>query len=424
MLTTSRIFVAFAALLHEFVAECFSSDQLPHIRKNGRTGCSSIQHIRTEPSHDIWLQKNFAPIANGINENLFHITRGSGRYIHLMCSADSASDERYVIEGRHIVTLSLLTAAIALAFANMDVSSAATIDESQNICSIVLSKSLVSSQEILEKAAKRALGGGKAGASAAVIQICSLMWLRTAMNYQYRYGGTLFSSLKTLYEEDGINRLYQGLPFALIQGPFTRFGDTAANVGVLALLESIPETSTLPLPIKTFSGSICAGLWRIFLMPIDTSKTTMQVEGSKGLARLKHRVIENGPSPLYQGSIASAAATATGHFPWFLTYNFCNEKLFPDVSKEDDLLLFLVRNALLGLAASCISDCVSNSLRIVKVYKQSTEELSYLKIVQNITEESGLSGLFLRGLKTRILTNALQGALFSVLWKYFQETQT
>ena len=130
------------------------------------------------------------------------------------------------------------------------------------------------------------------------------------MNYQYRFGGTLSSSLNDLYAEGGIPRLYQGLPFALVQGPLTRFGDTAANVGILALLESIPQTASLPLPLKTASGSVCAGLWRIILMPIDTSKTAMQVEGAEGLARLKDRVMESGPGPLYQGSVASAAATA------------------------------------------------------------------------------------------------------------------
>ncbi len=129
---------------------------------------------------------------------------------------------------------------------------------------------------IYQKASKKALGGGKAGASAAVVQVLSLMWLRTSMNRQYRYGGDLQSSLKALWEEGGIGRLYQGLPFALIQGPLTRFGDTAANVGILALLESAPETQALPLPIKTAIGSISAGTWRILLMPIDSSKTAMQ----------------------------------------------------------------------------------------------------------------------------------------------------
>ena len=42
--------------------------------------------------------------------------------------------------------------------------------------------------EVLRKAGKRALGGGAAGALAMVVQVSSLMWIRTIMNYQYRYG--------------------------------------------------------------------------------------------------------------------------------------------------------------------------------------------------------------------------------------------
>lgn len=75
----------------------------------------------------------------------------------------------------------------------------------------------IDTRAIFTKAGKKALGGGKAGAAAAVVQVLSLMWLRTSMNYQYRFGGTLSSSLKELYSEGGIPRLYQGLPFALVQ---------------------------------------------------------------------------------------------------------------------------------------------------------------------------------------------------------------
>ena len=45
----------------------------------------------------------------------------------------------------------------------------------------------------------------------------------------------------------------------------TRFGDTAANVGILALLETLPGTQEWPLPLKTACGSAAAGLWRIVL---------------------------------------------------------------------------------------------------------------------------------------------------------------
>ena len=284
---------------------------------------------------------------------------------------------------------------------------------------------------IFQKASKRALGGGKAGAYAAVVQVLSLMWLRTSMNYQYRYGEDLGSSLKSLYNEGGIPRLYQGLPFAIVQGPMTRFGDTAANVGILALLESTPETQALPLPIKTALGSISAGLWRIFLMPVDSSKTAMQVEGADGLKTLWGLAAKEGPGALYQGAVASAAATAVGHFPWFLTYNFLND-VIPEVTASDDLLLSLLRSAALGFSASCVSDISSNSLRVIKTTKQTArlgskdseedpKEVSYTEIVKSIIEEDGLAGLFGRGLQTRLLTNSIQGAVFSVLWRYFQQ---
>jgi hypothetical protein len=112
-------------------------------------------------------------------------------------------------------------------------------------------------------------------------------------------------------------------------------------------------------------------------------------------------------------------------FPWFLTYNFLNEKL-PVIAKEDDLLLFLVRSAALGLSASCVSDCVSNSLRVIKTTKQTAslgdgekKEISYSEALSLVIEKDGVSGLLGRGLQTRLLTNAIQGAMFSVLWKFF-----
>ena len=203
----------------------------------------------------------------------------------------------------------------------------------------------------------------------------------------------------------------------------------------------------MPLPLKTLCGSIAAGTWRIFLMPVDTSKTILQVEGREGLADLYDKVKLNGPGPLYRGAFASAAATAVGHFPWFLTYNYLNEVLPLIESGGDEkdsmiLLLTLARSAFLGLAASCVSDCCSNSLRVIKTTKQTTNpeeinisgdvgkegdnkmndgEISYSDAVKIILEKDGWVGLFGRGLQTRLLTNAIQGAAFSVLWRYFQQ---
>lgn len=76
------------------------------------------------------------------------------------------------------------------------------------------------------------------------------------MNYQYRHGSSLTTATKTLYAEGGIRRFYQGTGWALIQGPVSRFGDTAANAGILALLHSNGYLSQLPTLIQTLFASL------------------------------------------------------------------------------------------------------------------------------------------------------------------------
>ena len=62
---------------------------------------------------------------------------------------------------------------------------------------------------------------------------------------------------------------------------------------------------------------------RILLMPIDTVKTTMQVEGLK---ILKNKVRAS-PTALWHGSLGAVGATFVGHYPWFATYNTLQEKV-------------------------------------------------------------------------------------------------
>lgn len=128
---------------------------------------------------------------------------------------------------------------------------------------------------ILSKAARRAGEGGLAGAAAMAINVCSLMWIRTTINYQYRYGTSTTVAFKTLYGQGGIPRFYRGLVPALLQGPLSRFGDTAANTGMLAMLDAFESTRELHVSVKTIAASVSAGLFRILLMPVDTFKTTM-----------------------------------------------------------------------------------------------------------------------------------------------------
>jgi Mitochondrial carrier protein len=124
--------------------------------------------------------------------------------------------------------------------------------------------------------------------AAMVIQVFSLMWMRTTINYQYRHGGTMVATLKKLYAEGGIARFYRGLLPALVQGPLSRFGDTAANAGMLALLDSYEAGAALPIFVKTVMASGAAAGFRIVLMPVDALKTTLQARPPGGATRFRY----------------------------------------------------------------------------------------------------------------------------------------
>jgi len=279
-----------------------------------------------------------------------------------------------------------------------------------------------SSDDILNKALDRAFKGGIAGSMAAAMQVTSLMWVRTTMNYQYRYGGNLPNALKTIYAQGGggtggLMRFYRGYGFAMFQGPLARFGDTAANVGVLALLNDTDATKNWPTQVKTVFASLGAASWRVVLMPIDACKTTLQVEGADGLKKLFAKVKVGGPTVLWHGAGAAVGATFVGHYPWFATYNALDSYMAPREGA-----LGLARNAGMGFCASIVSDTCSNSIRVLKAYKQtSTVPISYQAAAKTIIAKEGLLGLFGRGLGTRFLANGLNGMLFSVMWKKFQK---
>jgi hypothetical protein len=60
--------------------------------------------------------------------------------------------------------------------------------------------------QILIRAGKSGLGGGILGALAGIIQVITLMWLRTIINYQCRYGTTFTQAFVTLTNDGGIAR--------------------------------------------------------------------------------------------------------------------------------------------------------------------------------------------------------------------------
>merc|ERR1719191_1720483 len=233
------------------------------------------------------------------------------------------------------------------------------------------------------------------------------------MNYQYRYGGSLSEVVKKLYAEGGVPRFYRGLAPGLIQAPVSRFGDTAANDGALAALEH----TELPTALKTMVASACAAGFRVFLMPVDAWKTTKQVEGEKGLKLLIEKSKKH-PTALWQGAVATMSATWVGHYPWFFTNNQLREVL----PAFDFAYGKYVRNAVIGFASAAVSDTCSNSLRVLKTTRQTAlVPVSYMEAANEIISKEGVAGLFGRGLGTRILTNGVQGALFTIGWKAIAE---
>jgi len=265
---------------------------------------------------------------------------------------------------------------------------------------------------ILKKSAQSAFRGGLAGAIAMVLQVVLLMWLRTVINWQYRYGGTIGEAFTALYAQGGIARFYQGAAFALLQGPLSRFGDTAANEGVKVLL------SGYSLSVVTFVASFTAALWRIILTPVDTIKTTLQVTGTQGFDLLKQKVVKHGIFVLYDGALGNWGANMVGHYPWFVVNNHL-EKIIP---KADSPRLKLIRRAFIGFCSSVVSDCCSNGIRVVKTFKQTSDiHMSYFEAASRLVESSGIIGLLFRGLGIKLLSNALSSIIFSVLWKMIME---
>jgi len=115
---------------------------------------------------------------------------------------------------------------------------------------------------------------------------------------------------------------------------------------------------------------------RMILVPVDTLKTTMQTRGAPGVQLLKDRVRKYGVGTLWYGAWATAAASFVGSFPWFATYNWLSAALPAPSSQLEKLL----RQAFIGFAASVVSDTISNSLRVVKTYRQVHEgRVSYSK---------------------------------------------
>jgi ABC-type dipeptide/oligopeptide/nickel transport system permease subunit len=133
-----------------------------------------------------------------------------------------------------------------------------------------------------------------------------------------------------------------------------------------SFLDAHSSTSGLPIAAKTMACSFVASLFRICIMPIDTVKTVQQVQGRSGLNALMAKVMAHGPLCLYDGWMATQAASLVSHYPWFATRNFLRSTL-------DAQWWGIYKDVLIGVVAAIVSDLSSNSMRVLKTFKQTNE---------------------------------------------------
>lgn len=90
----------------------------------------------------------------------------------------------------------------------------------------------------------------------------------------------------------------------------------------------------MPLGVQTALSTAAGASLRLLLTPLDTLKTTSQVQGGKASEVLLHRVREGGAGQLFNGALANFAAGWVGSYPWFATYNYLNAALPPSTGLE------------------------------------------------------------------------------------------
>ena len=161
-----------------------------------------------------------------------------------------------------------------------------------------------------------------------------------------------------LYAEGGLARFYRGLWAALLQAPLSRFGDTAAKRPAFSAAETVTTSR--------WRSRRSPRVRRRALPHLDHAdrhgKTLLQVQGPSGMA-LSERVASTACSRCTRAR--SSFATLMGHYPWFITYNWLQARAAAGRGRRE-----LLRSALIGFCCSFVSDCVSNSVRVVKTAKR------------------------------------------------------
>jgi len=271
------------------------------------------------------------------------------------------------------------------------------------------------------KSTNAAIRGGLSGTLAMTAQVLSFMWLHTTIRYQYQYGSTMKESFLILYRQGGMARLYQGLPCALLNGPLIRFGSTAANSGTLAAFDT-PTLRTVPIAVKTFCATTLFVVWRVFLMPVDFLQTVFQVRGKRAVSTLKSEYRIFGPKMFWRGSVGIGTNSFIGTYSWFGTFNALQASVNRYRSSETPIATKTLQNGLCGLTAAFASSICTNGIDVLKTHRQTGGgKTTYLTALRKIRETETFGQFWCRGLRPRLALDGIQGFVFSMLWKFFEE---
>lgn len=280
------------------------------------------------------------------------------------------------------------------------------------------SKGILKPASPIGRAIDLGLKSGVSGSIAMSAQITTFMWLHTIMRYQYRHGTSATDTIKTLAREGGITRFYRGYMVAMINAPLIRFGSTGANEATLTYL-GLFKGGDIPLWFKTICASSCAAIWKVVWTPLDMVQTTLQVGGSGGTTAVGVKIKDQGFRVLWHGSSAIYVGAIVGHFSWFSVYNTLNQRW----DNYDDIKKQTLRDGSIGVLCTITSDVASNFLDVLKTQRQTTSHsIGYQEAISEIVNAEGILGFLTRGLRTRLLTNCLQGAFFTIVWNKLQRS--
>ena len=249
---------------------------------------------------------------------------------------------------------------------------------------------------------KTLIYSGAAGGIAGSIQLTSLYWLRTIMKYQYVYPYNIRQTSIKLWNNPDRLRFFRGFTPNLAKVALGKVGESS-------LIKYFnPENNSYNLVSNTLISASTITGWKMLMMPLDTMGNCYQVQGKKGTDVLKERINQYGYRTLWSGTLAYLNISFINYTIWIYVYHSLNNILPKQMQKD-------MRNGLIGLGSTFCSDIVVNPLRVLKTNVQSQKEKkSYLEFYNDIILKQ--NGIF-RGLKTKMIFNCFNGALYMILWK-------